>query len=400
MIVGVDTNCVIPGRVGGIEGYALSLVRALSCHAGWVEGVVLFTREENHGLFGGLCGGKCTARLVERPAIDGRRIENWAVVLREEPAGGRRLLGEYQRRKVEAMHASGVEVVHFPGNTINPLDLDLPAVLNLHDLLYRHYPQYCTKEDLENRESYWTASARRADAMLAVTRFVAEDLERELGVERARVFVAHPPVDEFYYGLATEEEKRETRRRWGLGGVVFVYPAAAWPHKNHERLIRAFLRAGIADSQLVLTGGGQEESGLGGLVESLGARESVKLLGRVGQGELRCLYQLATALVLPSEYEASSFPIMEAMASGCVVASSNVTSLPELVGDAGRIFDPRDVDAIAEAMKRLAGDGELRRELAARGRERVGEFTMESYVGGLKRAYDCALRHFSMKEAA
>ena len=116
--------------------------------------------------------------------------------------------------------------------------------------------------------------------------------------------------------------------------------------------------------------------------------------------ELRCLYHLATATIVPSEFEASSYPVMEAMTCGCPVASSNVTALPELVADAGILFDPHDEAAIADAMRRLANDEALWRDLAVRGRRRVREFTAERFADGVVTAYRRAVAARKQRQAA
>ena len=116
---------------------------------------------------------------------------------------------------------------------------------------------------------------------------------------------------------------------------ILLYPARPWPHKNHARLFEAFarLRARRPNLRLVLTGEGE----YGALPAGVEAR------GRVSRDELVRLYQGAAALVFPSLYEGFGMPVLEAMACGCPVACSNVTSLPEVAGDAARLFDPRDV---------------------------------------------------------
>jgi glycosyltransferase involved in cell wall biosynthesis len=165
-------------------------------------------------------------------------------------------------------------------------------------------------------------------------------------------------------------------------------------------LIQAFVTAGIADSQLLLTGGGQAESDLPKIIADLGASARVRLLGRISTEELSGLYHLATALVFPSEFEAWSIPIMEAMACGCPVTSSNVTSLPEQVGDAGLLFDPTDVAAIAGVMQRLAGDEELRKMLTKRGHARILEFSPQNFIRSIAEAYEFAVTAYRAKKAA
>jgi glycosyltransferase involved in cell wall biosynthesis len=115
-------------------------------------------------------------------------------------------------------------------------------------------------------------------------------------------------------------------------------------------------------------------------VEFLGLRDSVILAGRVSDDDVRALQTGADAFVFPSLYEGFGLPPLEAMACGAPVIASNSSSLPEVVGDAGLLVDPTSVDELAQALVRLAGDRELRRELGQRARSRATRFTWEATV--------------------
>ena len=127
-----------------------------------------------------------------------------------------------------------------------------------------------------------------------------------------------------------------------------LYPARRWPHKNHERLLEAFaiLRRERPELRLVLTGGGDFPA----------VPDGVEVRGLVPRAEVVSLMQRASALVFPSLYEGFGQPPLEAMACGCPVASSNAASLPEVVGDAARLFDPHDPQAIADAVRDVLAD--------------------------------------------
>jgi len=136
------------------------------------------------------------------------------------------------------------------------------------------------------------------------------------------------------------------------------------------------------------------------LIADLQAENFVRLLGRVSTEDLIGLYHLATAMIFPSQHESWSIPVMEAMACGCSVASSNVTSLPEEIADAGILFPPDDTAAMSAAIRRLATDPILRRRLSDRGGQRVRQFGPDSFVRILSDAYDHALSSHSAKRAA
>jgi glycosyltransferase involved in cell wall biosynthesis len=385
MIVAVDTNCILPGRVGGIENYTLGLIEALKLPEAPARKLILLTRPENHSLFLGFADDRTEILSIERPA------GNWDDLQKHDPVGAEKALADFQRRKMEQLHRRGADLVHFPGNTINPLNLDLPVVLNLHDLQHRHFPEYFSEEEIARREKWWVSSGKRADALIAGSEFIREDLCRQIGIDGGKIFVTPDAFQAAFFRRPAAEKLADLRKKYRLPETLFLYPAAAWPHKNHQRLIRAFELAGIADAQLLLTGGGHAESA---------AAKNVRVLGRVSTEDLVGLYCTAAALVFPSQYESWSIPIMEAMACGCPVASSNVTCLPEQVGNAGLLFDPTDVAQMASVMRKLAGDTRLRETLSARGRDRVRQFSRKNFIATIGRAYEFALSAYRAREAA
>src|ERR1700722_16563392 len=124
MIVAVDTHCILPGQVGGIENYTMGLIEALKLPESPATKLILLTRPENHSLFASFADERTEIIWLERPR------QNWDELRKYDPAVAASALAEFQRRKGEALRRFRVDVVHFPGNTINPLDLDLPVVLN------------------------------------------------------------------------------------------------------------------------------------------------------------------------------------------------------------------------------------------------------------------------------
>ena len=227
--------------------------------------------------------------------------------------------------------------------------------------------------------------------MIAGSGYVRDDLRQQLGVPTGKVFVAADPVESAFGRTPTAAELAAVRARLALPATYFLYPAAGWPHKNHARLMSAFTAAAIPDAQLILTGGGHDE---------LSMPPGVRSLGRVETADLVALYHLATATVIPSQHESWSIPLAEAMACGCPVAAAAVTSLPEQVGDAGLLFPVDDEAAMADAMRRLAADADLRRLLSDRGRQRVGQWSPERFLRTVVAAYAHARRGHQGRRAA
>jgi glycosyltransferase involved in cell wall biosynthesis len=184
----------------------------------------------------------------------------------------------------------------------------------------------------------------------------------------------------------------EVRAKYTLKDTFILYPAVAWPHKNRLRLFEAL--AYLRDERglrlpLVCTGSRfppfwpQVEAAL----TRLQLASQVRFLGHVPDADLRALYQLATAVVLPSLFEANSLPVFEAWLVGTPVACSNTTGLPEQVGDAALLFNPLDCVQIADALAAVVRDREARASLRQRGFCRLGEFSWERTARAYRALY-------------
>ena len=187
------------------------------------------------------------------------------------------------------------------------------------------------------RRLAYRAAVRESRLVIAISEHVKETIVERLGVPPECVRVIHLGID--LERLRPSEAPREP---------FLLYPANGWPHKNHRRLLEAFalLRRQRPELRLVLTGSG---------LERLPATDGVEVRGHVPGGELLELYRTACALAFPSLYEGFGLPPLEAMASGCPVASSDAGALPEVLGDAPAYFDPNDPEAIAAAVSDCPG---------------------------------------------
>jgi glycosyltransferase involved in cell wall biosynthesis len=149
------------------------------------------------------------------------------------------------------------------------------------------------------------------------------------------------------------------------------------PHKNEFRIVEAFAKADL-DSRLRLVFTGQPSLELAGWIEKQGAAARVEFVGTVLEERLPSLYRGAEALIFPSLYEGFGMPIIEAMACGTPVVTSNVTAMPETAGDAALLVDPRSVEQIGHAMKQIVGDSSLRRRIRESGIARAAQFSWKS----------------------
>jgi glycosyltransferase involved in cell wall biosynthesis len=286
----------------------------------------------------------------------------------------------------------GCDVLHFP--TQQFILCALPTVYNPHDLQHLHYPQFFTAWEVAQRETIYRTACQFAQTVVVGSGWIKGDVVRQYRIspDKVQVIPFAPPTAQ--YPQITMEETEGVCRRLGVPPTYALYPAVTWPHKNHLRLVEALAelrdRCGL-EVNLVCTGARDVSLRQVELrIKELNLGSQVKFLGFLSETELRCVYRRAQFLVLPSLFEADSCPIHEAWSEGIPVASSNLTALPDQVGDAGLLFDAKDVSAIAQALEKMATDADLRGELVARGHRRVKDFdwsrTARAYRAVYRRA--------------
>jgi alpha-1,3-rhamnosyl/mannosyltransferase len=285
----------------------------------------------------------------------------------------------------------GVELVHHAGGTA-PAAGGLPIVLSVHDIQYVSLPANFSA--LKRRWLGYAVPAglRRASVVTVPSSFVRSTLVTAYGPTAGRVVVVP-------HGLPTDFAAKEVtdddalRDRYAVPGPFVLYPAATYPHKNHEVLLDAMARLpSSSDLKLVLIGGtGRAEDAVLEGISRRGLWPQVVRTGRVSDADRDGLLRLADALVFPSRYEGFGAPVAEAFAAGTPVIASDATALPEVVGDAGLLLPPGDAAAWAAAMQRIETDQALRTSLIAAGRRRAGELSAHSSAAALVDAYRLAL---------
>jgi glycosyltransferase involved in cell wall biosynthesis len=264
-----------------------------------------------------------------------------------------------------------------------------PYVYTLHDLQQFYYPENFSRFQLAWRHQIYTRVSARARHIICESEYVKSDIMRFYGVAAERIAViAAPPQSEFLRP-ASDDELSAARSRLGLPERFLFYPAHFWHHKNHLRLIEAFggVAREVPDVKLVLTGK-QQEAYPAVMAAIDGLKDRIVCLGYVTLEDLQAIYQLATALVMPSLFESVSIPVYEAFQLGTPVAASNILALPEQVGDAGLLFDPKSPDSIRQAMLDILKNPQDARQRAIRGRARMAAMTPQRYGAQLQELLD------------
>ena len=269
------------------------------------------------------------------------------------------------------------DVIHFPYQSYT--QTDRPTVFNPHDLQHVHLPQLFTEDERARRETLYAQACQLAAAVAVTSGFVKNDIVRQYGIPADRVHVIWWGSPSAAYQVASDDDTAHVLEKHDLPDRFAIYPAQTWPHKNHGKLLEALHLLRTRHNvivPLVCTGARNDDHAqLTEQVSRLKLGDQVRFLGWVDEHDLMALYRAAEMMIVPTLFEAISFPVFEAFAEGVAVACSAVTSLPEQVGDAALLFDPHDVEAIATVILQLHQDEALRRRLVARGHERLKRFS-------------------------
>jgi glycosyltransferase involved in cell wall biosynthesis len=381
------------GRTGGLQVYAGGLALALARHAPDTHRFTLLLHPEDD-LPDPAMGERVEVARLQWPSGRPERIgaRRWrralaAVAPRLAPRGP--LSGQ--------IDALGLDVVHCATTRAEDLDLATPLVLTFFDMQEEFLPQHFTLRERLGRRAAHRASVSRARMVIAPSEFTARCLRARYRLAESRLRVVPVGVGDGFSPRGAAGEEAGLRRRYPLpAGPFALYPANPWPHKNHTRLFRALALARETSGQeipLVCTGRlASEARSVTAIARESGLRESaVADLGFVEEADLPALYRCARMLVFPSLFEGFGIPVLEAMASGCPVACSDLSSLPEVGGDAVRYFDPRSDAAMASVLAELWPDAAKREDLKRRGLARAEAFRWEGVVPRVLEAYDAAL---------
>jgi len=356
---------------GGVAPYADRLLRALGEHHFEQMQVTVIGGEEGVEA-GGFLRRKAKRNGVMRKAMF--HASDSLYHLLHPSAGGR--IGPY-RGWLSRVHCDlRYDLLHFPFQVPPRITFRCPFIITMHDVQELHFPEFFSPRDRMLRaELYWGAITQ-ASRVVVSFEHVKGDLLKYFRIPEDRVVVIPVPYSKCGFEEAGEGQESEIANRYHGFGRYFLYPAQTWRHKNHLGLIEAFERVCSASSErvhLVCTGVKNEyyDEVIRERVESSLARDSIHFLGVVSQEELKWLYSNSLSVVVPSLYEAGSFPLIEAMQLGVAVLVAATTSLPATIGDSRFVFDPRDIGEMSGLMLRMVQDQEYRRSGEENSRMRV-----------------------------
>lgn len=270
---------------------------------------------------------------------------------------------------------SGAKAIYSPGY-IPPCGTKIPFAFTIHDLNHIDVPH---NSSLLKR-AYYRIIIRpaidRAYRVLTVSEFSRQRIIEWSGCNPEKVCVVGNGVSKAF-SINTEKQIREYRYLFCCSNRK--------GHKNEYRLLHAFVESGLSnDLKLVFTG--YPDNGLKALIQNLGLTEAVIFTGLISEADLSSWYRGAEATVFPSLYEGFGLPVIESMACGTPVIASNTTSLPEVGGNAGYYVDPLDIENIAQGIRRVTSDNNLRSQMCENGLIRARAFTWDRTASLVKKA--------------
>jgi glycosyltransferase involved in cell wall biosynthesis len=286
------------------------------------------------------------------------------------------------RRPPDLIHALGYAL---------PLAWRGPSAITICDLSFVRYPSLFNRSNAIYLATLARLSARKATAVLTISESTRQDVMKLFHVPGERITTTYCGVSD-RFRPAAEPELEALRAQYDLPNDFLLYIGTLEPRKNLAGLVKAYAayRNEVSQPMPLILGGGRgwKDQEIFDLVEQLGLKEQVRFPGYIPGEDLPSWYSAATAFIYPSRYEGFGLPVAEAMACGTPTITTSVSSLPEVVGDAGLLVDPDDEVALATAITRMASDSELRRTLSLAGQERAAQFRWERMAAETADVYE------------
>jgi glycosyltransferase involved in cell wall biosynthesis len=349
MIIGIDASRSTAVHRTGTEAYSLHLIRALLSLPTQYRFRLYFNVAPEPGLFP--AGQNAEFRVISLPRL-------WTHV---------RLAAEITRDRPD--------ILFVPAHVL-PLAFGGRAVVTVHDLGYRYFPQAHPR--LKRLYLDWGTrwNGRRAAVIVADSEATRQDLIAHYGIAPGKIVVAYPGYDETLHPVSEPERLAAVRQRYGIPGDYVLYVGTLQPRKNLIRLVDAFASLSYPEVRLVLAG---SPGWLSAPIVERAQQVGAILTGYVPGADKAALLSGASAFLFPSLYEGFGFPVLEAMSCGVPVVCSSTSSLPEVVGGvdepAALLVDPLDTAELAAGIQRILHDSTLRTDLIQRGFHNIKRFS-------------------------
>ncbi len=383
-VIAVDMTPVLPGgRNGGAKIVAFELLQSFKTIAPEDQFLIL-TASWNHEELAILDGSNMTRLCI----LTGGTPRPKPLTARYPGRFKRGLIKIYRalRRRLQPgqilrrpLTSRGVDLLFCPFTALTYAKPGIPAVSVIHDLQHRDYPYFFSPREIDRRDFFLMDVSRRAAAIICISEYTRRAVTRHLKSKPVKTHTVHISIQARLEKPDSTKVSSELKIVGISGRRYMFYPANFWPHKNHRMLLTAYgmflSRNPGQDIDLVFTGALDDlQEGLKAAVSRMGLENRVHSLGFLPEDQLAAIWQGCEFLIFPSLYEGFGIPVLEAMSFGKPVVCSNVTSLPEVAGDAALYFDPRKPADIARCIEKILRDESLAAGLIRKGRRRMVDF--------------------------
>jgi glycosyltransferase involved in cell wall biosynthesis len=282
-----------------------------------------------------------------------------------------------------------LDLFHQPDFFLPPVRTGTRTIVTVHDLSFERQPPDTIMPGMEAHLKKWVPrSVQQADHVIAVSKATRQDLIELYQTPPEKITVLYHGVTPEFQPITNPAQLAAVRQKYGLGNNPFILSVSTiQPRKNYQRLIRALAQIDSSYALVIAGGKGWGYEAVFEEVSRLGLEKRVHFPGFIADADLPALYSTASVFVYPSLYEGFGLPILEAMACGTPVVASNQSSLPEVVGEAGLLVDPYNVDAIAAAMSQLLHNPNLQQQLSSAGQQQAKNFTWDGMACELLKLY-------------
>lgn len=357
MIIGYDATPITTGRTG-VGSYCYNLLSRL----------LVLDRPSNFRLF--TCG---RGRLdLGQCGLFGRH--------RHIPLPTRLVYGVWDTFGIPKMERllGALDVYHATNYYLAPTRT-AKRVLSIHDITFIVRPEWCSDVIVRLFAKHTPRFAAEADAIITGSEASKKDIVERLGLAPNKVFVTLYAADAGYQPVERTRAVEEVRRELAIQTPYFLYVGTLERRKNVANIVHAFSRiaADVPHSLLLAGSAGWGYAEIDEVIRASAFSDRIVRPGYVPAALLPSLYSGADGFIFPSRYEGFGLPVLDAMTCGCPVITSTSSSLPEVAGEAALMVEPEDVDALAEAMRRMTLDAELRDTLRTKGLARAAEFSWD-----------------------
>lgn len=351
MRIGINLLFLIPDKVGGTETYTRGLINGLLENDAKNQ-YILFCNKENYSSF--LKFKNC--EVVELPFYASNRI----LRLFYEQF----LLPFYlKKHKIDVVYSLGYTAPFFPF---------CKSIVTIYDLNWYYHPEDFSKIEKLAWQFFVSNSARFGDKIITTSKSSKESLIKVLDIESSKISVIYGGVPEL-----AKPGKKEILKKLGINNKYLFTVVAAYPHKNLMTLLKAFKEISIKkpNLQLVVVGlGGRAEEDIKKFISENNLSKRVHILGWVNNTILSTLYKFAEVFIFPSKYEGFGFPIVEALYFKKPIVSSNAFSLKEVVGDAGILVNPINVDELSKSICKVLDNSHIKNKLLKASGKKIRNF--------------------------